>query len=256
MADGTQHTDETMDISTAFDLSAAIQQWRERLAQSPAIGRANIDELESHLHDSMAALQSKGLSAEEAFLVAVQRIGRADRLEPEFAKVNGRRIWLDRVLWMLLGIQLYGLVLGVARGLTIAVVGVGSMGYGFNADRLVGPVIVSGLVYLALLTACIAGCAWLLVNLVPRLAARLGRSRRPGVALAGTGLVLWPLAVVLSHANAAVSMVLSRFMDRAMFGAATLSYAYSTTVIGIVLSAVLLVVLLVLARRRLSHHVA
>jgi hypothetical protein len=94
-----------MESPTSFDLNLAIEQWRENLAQSPALRRENLDELESHLRDSTATLQTRGLSAEEAFLVAAKRTGISNSLNEEFAKVNGQAIWLDRLLWMLIGAQ-------------------------------------------------------------------------------------------------------------------------------------------------------
>ena len=55
---------------------------------------------------------TRGLSAEEAFLVAANRIGKGSALESEFGKVNGQAIWLDRLFWMLIGYQVWGFVSG------------------------------------------------------------------------------------------------------------------------------------------------
>ena len=94
-----------METATAFDLNQAIQDWRENLSQSPAIRRENLNELEAHLRDSVAALQTCGLSAEEAFMIATKRIGNESSLANEFGKVNSKAVWLDRILWGLIGIQ-------------------------------------------------------------------------------------------------------------------------------------------------------
>ena len=77
-----------MNQPNPFDLNPAIQRWREQLGQSPAFRRENIDELEAHLRDSVAALQSQGLSAEEAFMVAAKCVGKGSSITAEFAKVN------------------------------------------------------------------------------------------------------------------------------------------------------------------------
>jgi hypothetical protein len=61
-----------MENQTEFDLNRAIQQWRAGLADSPAFRAENLDELESHLHDSIRALEAHGLSVEEAFLIATK----------------------------------------------------------------------------------------------------------------------------------------------------------------------------------------
>ena len=95
---------------TSFDLNAAIQTWRENLANSPAFRRESLNELESHLRDSIAALQSRSLSAEEAFMIATKRLGKSGVLEEEFGKVNAKSVWLDRALWILLAYQAWILV--------------------------------------------------------------------------------------------------------------------------------------------------
>src|SRR5690349_14090776 len=52
-----RNLDEIMENPTSFDLNRAVQQWRETLAQSPAFRGENLNELESHLSDSIAAWQ-------------------------------------------------------------------------------------------------------------------------------------------------------------------------------------------------------
>ena len=96
-----------MEDQTAFDLNLAIRLWRENLAQSPALRTENLNELESHLRDSVAALQTRGLATEEAFLVATRRLGQSQQLEPEFSKLNRGNIWLGRAIWMLIGLQVW-----------------------------------------------------------------------------------------------------------------------------------------------------
>lgn len=108
-------------MKTQFDPDQAIEDWRGTLRQSPAFCRENLDELEAHLRDSAVALEARGLSAEEAFMVAVRRIGRGDSLGIEFTKVNGQAVWFDRVLWVLIGFQLSLLVFDACR--TIAAFG-------------------------------------------------------------------------------------------------------------------------------------
>jgi len=94
-----------MENQTAFDLNLAIRTWRENLAQSAAFRAENLNELESHLRDSVARLEIANLSAEEAFLIASRRIGAGQGLEAEFGKLNRKMIWVDRLLWMFIGVQ-------------------------------------------------------------------------------------------------------------------------------------------------------
>lgn len=77
-----------MENVSEFDLNASLQVWLERLSQSPNFRRENVSEMESHVRDSIVKLQSQGLSAEESFLIAIRRVGRVEKLETEFGKVN------------------------------------------------------------------------------------------------------------------------------------------------------------------------
>src|SRR4051794_28704824 len=70
-----RNIEQIMENTTPYNLNAEIQQWREALAQSPAFNSENLNELESHLRDSVARLRASGLSEEEALLIATKRIG-------------------------------------------------------------------------------------------------------------------------------------------------------------------------------------
>jgi hypothetical protein len=103
-----------METAIEFDLNMALRLWREQLSQSPQFRAENLDELESHLRDSMASLQTKGLSAEESFLIGARRVGSAAALEREFAGENGGRGWrhfLQRFSYKYLNKVVHGLVL-------------------------------------------------------------------------------------------------------------------------------------------------
>ncbi len=107
-----------MEDTAGFDLNRAIADWRHHLGQSPAYRVDDLEEMESHLRDAADQLRAAGLSDEEAFFVATRRVGPAQVLEAEFAKINGRSIWLDRVLWMLVGVQAWVLMGVVAKTLS------------------------------------------------------------------------------------------------------------------------------------------
>jgi hypothetical protein len=103
-----------METAIEFDLNMALRLWREQLSQSPQFRPENLDELESHLRDSMASLQTKGLSAEESFLIGARRVGSAAALEREFAGENGGRgfrNFLRRFSYRYLDKVVHGLVL-------------------------------------------------------------------------------------------------------------------------------------------------
>jgi len=84
-----------MATAIPFDLNAAVHNWRERLQQSPHFRAENLEELEAHLRDSVTVLQSKGLAADEAFLLGTRRVGAPEALEGQFAAENGGDGWRD-----------------------------------------------------------------------------------------------------------------------------------------------------------------
>ncbi len=109
-----------METNPAFNLNQAIQQWRESLNQSAVFRTENLDELGAHLRDSIEKLEQNGLTTEEAFFIARRRLGATPLLTEEFGKVNSRNIWLNRVLWMLIGVQALALVQSVSTIVTVA----------------------------------------------------------------------------------------------------------------------------------------
>ncbi len=76
---------------------------RKSFQQNCSLSEDRIDELESHLRDSISELNRKGLSEEESFVVAMKRLGYAQNLDAEFQKNNLLGVNQDRLAWMLLG---------------------------------------------------------------------------------------------------------------------------------------------------------
>ena len=89
------------------DVNRDIEQWKHSLIIADSFSTENIEELESHLRDSMETLSEQGLSEKEAFLVARDRIGETAELTEEFSKENSFMVWGRRVLWMLMGIVIF-----------------------------------------------------------------------------------------------------------------------------------------------------
>src|ERR671919_2838109 len=75
-----------------------IAEWRGHVAKAPAVDGHPVDELEGHLRDQIAELNAAGLTADEAFLVAVKRMGDLDTLSREFAREHSGRLWKQIVL--------------------------------------------------------------------------------------------------------------------------------------------------------------
>lgn len=82
----------------ADGVDGQIAQWRSYVRRSNALSPADAEELESHLRDSVAELVGVGLHRDEAFLVAVKRMGSLDELSREFAREHSDRLWKQLVL--------------------------------------------------------------------------------------------------------------------------------------------------------------
>ncbi|HUG31635.1 MAG TPA: permease prefix domain 1-containing protein [Acidimicrobiia bacterium] len=79
-------------------LEAEIAEWRAFVEQGPTVDGRGVDELEDHLRDQIDDLTTAGLAVDEAFLIAVKRIGRLDDLSREFAREHSGRLWRQLVL--------------------------------------------------------------------------------------------------------------------------------------------------------------
>jgi len=79
-------------------LEEQIAQWRMYLRRRRAIHDRDVDELEGHLRDQLAALTKAGLAGDEAFLVAIKRMGSLDALSREFALEHSERLWKQLVI--------------------------------------------------------------------------------------------------------------------------------------------------------------
>jgi hypothetical protein len=79
-------------------LEAQIEQWRSYLRRRQAIHTRDVAELEDHLRGEVATLRERGLSGDEAFLVAVKRMGALDSISREFAREHSERLWKQLVV--------------------------------------------------------------------------------------------------------------------------------------------------------------
>jgi hypothetical protein len=79
-------------------LEEQVTQWREYLRRRQAIHGRDVEELEGHLRDQLVALTDAGLAGDEAFLVAVKRMGSLDALSREFARAHSERLWKQLVM--------------------------------------------------------------------------------------------------------------------------------------------------------------
>lgn len=79
-------------------LEEQIDGWRSYLRRRQAIYTVDVAELEDHLREQIAALEDAGLATDEAFLVAVKRVGNLDALSREFAREHAERLWKQLVI--------------------------------------------------------------------------------------------------------------------------------------------------------------
>jgi hypothetical protein len=79
-------------------LEDQIAQWRTYLRRRQAVHGPDVEELEGHLRDQLSALTEAGLAADEAFLIAVKRMGSLDALSREFARAHSERLWKQLVM--------------------------------------------------------------------------------------------------------------------------------------------------------------
>jgi hypothetical protein len=81
----------------AVSLEEQIDQWRTYLRRRQAIHSVDVAELEDHLREQIEGLTAAGLATDEAFLVAVKRMGDLDSLSREFAREHSERLWKQLV---------------------------------------------------------------------------------------------------------------------------------------------------------------
>lgn len=86
------------EAALADSLEQQIAAWRAHLRRSGTIAPADAAELEDHLREQIASLNDDGLADDEAFLVAVKRMGAIDVLTREFAREHSDRLWKQLVL--------------------------------------------------------------------------------------------------------------------------------------------------------------
>ena len=79
-------------------LEKQIAQWRLYLRRRRAIHDPDVEELEGHLRDQVVVLTEAGLAGDEAFLIAIKRMGSLDALSREFAREHSERLWKQLVI--------------------------------------------------------------------------------------------------------------------------------------------------------------
>ena len=82
-----------MQEANADTMESLIAQWRTYLGRQEAIHALESEELEGRLRDEVDALQGLGLTDDEAFLIALRRVGETDSATRGFAREHFERLW-------------------------------------------------------------------------------------------------------------------------------------------------------------------
>ncbi|HWI00082.1 MAG TPA: permease prefix domain 1-containing protein, partial [Propionibacteriaceae bacterium] len=87
-----------MTVDSSHDLDSQIAEWRAYVHRRRELHYADVEELEDHLRSRITELTEAGLRADEAFLIAVKRMGSLDELSREFAREHSERLWKQLML--------------------------------------------------------------------------------------------------------------------------------------------------------------
>jgi hypothetical protein len=86
-------------MSHAISLEDQIDQWRSYVRRRQTTTHAlDVEALEGRLRQQVAQLGDAGLATDEAFLVALKRMGSLDVLSGEFVREHSTRLWQQLVL--------------------------------------------------------------------------------------------------------------------------------------------------------------
>jgi hypothetical protein len=88
----------TVIVESNNDLEGQIAEWRAYMRRRRELLNTDTEELEDHLRSRITDLTKAGLQADEAFLIAVKRMGSLDELSREFAREHSERLWKQLVL--------------------------------------------------------------------------------------------------------------------------------------------------------------
>jgi hypothetical protein len=85
-------------VESTEELEGQIAEWRSFLRRRREVSDTDAEELEDHLRSTITELRDAGLRPDEAFLIAVKRLGGTDEISREFAREHSDRLWKQLVL--------------------------------------------------------------------------------------------------------------------------------------------------------------
>ncbi len=223
-----------------FDLNQAINQWREQLAAAP-LNQGDLVELEDHLRSEIDDLTCRGLTEEEALVMAKYRLGDDHSLSREFVKTNPWPKWRQRFFWALVGILgfsvLGSVALVISNGVAVAAMFLGARGTSLG-------IIHSAMHALSLFALLVVAVVVLSQS---HMSSRLLRKSSAGV------MICFITLVVLLGSKAldiGAAIVKARVLSVSDIGHMAIAQSYGSWALAILQPVLFVVVLLVLWPRR------
>lgn len=99
-----------MEFASDFKLQEKIDLWINHLKSVPSLTDSDSEELRIHLIDTIEDLKKNGLDDEEAYIIALKRIGNISDLESNFQEVNNSVLQMRKSLFILAGVLSYFLI--------------------------------------------------------------------------------------------------------------------------------------------------
>lgn len=96
-----------MTTSSNYKLQEQIDRWIDTIQSEPSFTESDCEELKSHLLDLIDRLKGKGLDDEEAFMVAIKRMGYIKDWGDEYRITNNPVTQMRRSLIILAGVLVY-----------------------------------------------------------------------------------------------------------------------------------------------------
>ncbi len=90
-----------------FSFEESIEKWENRIKETNNLTKSDIEELRTHLEDDFCTLKEMNLCEEEAFLVAINRLGEEQDWSQEYAECNVKILKLKYFANICSGVLVY-----------------------------------------------------------------------------------------------------------------------------------------------------
>ncbi len=173
------------------NLDQSIAEWRKTISRTPSLGQDTLDELESHLRETISAMVETGIPELEALQRAIAQLGPVGEVSAEFQKLSPAT-WLPlKIVTVIAGV--WSLVL-----LTQLVIAIQHLHWDL---LLVGHIFVLALGYLAVLMLGVLGICFVIQRSFAEFSTRRAEAIARAVGrIAAWGCVFTILGLILGMA--------------------------------------------------------